>query len=160
MTKLFFTFVVLILLSGGFIYFAGQQESPLEGITGESPTTTPGTGATSTPVATTTFVRVETALDDGATALDVTVTPRELLEDSRCPIGVQCIWAGQVRVRAQIDSGLGTAHEEFTVGRTITTEAEAVTLVEVSPTPREGTEIGKSDYRFIFEIEKRDINTL
>jgi hypothetical protein len=158
MTKLFFTLVVLILLGGGFIYFAGQQASPLDGITGEVPTT-PGTGATSTPD-TTTLVRVETALGSGASALGVTVTPQGLLEDSRCPIGVQCIWAGQVRVRVQIDSGLGTAHEEFTVGRTITTEAEAVTLVEVSPTPREGVEIAPADYRFIFEIQKRDVNTL
>lgn len=161
MTKLFLGLVAVIVLCAGLIYFADAVQPPGESVatsTGVAATTTPTSTATST--ATTTLVRVETRINQGASALDVTVTPRELLEDSRCPIGVQCIWAGRVRVAVDISSGLGTAHETYEIGTMITTEAEAVTLVEVAPSPRADIERTPSDYTFIFEIEKRDINAI
>ena len=37
------------------------------------------------------------ALGGTAAVGEITVRPVELLEDSRCPAQVQCIWAGQVR---------------------------------------------------------------
>lgn len=157
MTKLFLGLVALILLSAGLLYFAETAVPPHEEPIVHTATST---SATSTPVASAALVRVETRIDQGAAALDVTVTPRELLEDSRCPIGVQCIWAGRVRVAVDISSGLGTAHETYEIGTMITTEAEAITLVEVAPAPRADTELKPSDYTFIFEIEKRDLNAI
>lgn len=47
----------------------------------------------------------------------LTVTPLEVLEDSRCPANVDCVWAGQVRLRVNVsgveaelnsDQGLAT----------------------------------------------------
>jgi hypothetical protein len=44
------------------------------------------------------FVRLgETAMVSPAR-----VTPIEVLEDSRCPAGVQCVWAGRVRIAARV----------------------------------------------------------
>lgn len=100
--------------------------------------------------------RIETMIDQGASALGVKVVPLEVLEDSRCPIDAQCIQAGTVRIRALLTSGLGTAEQIFELGQAITTEAEAVTLIDVSPQPN-STEpaIGPGEYRFTFVIEKR-----
>lgn len=99
--------------------------------------------------------RVETKLDQGSSALDVKVVPLSLVEDSRCAVDVQCVWAGTVRVRALIESGLGQSVMVMELGKPITTEAETVTLVAVSPEPRAGRQITAGDYRFTFEITKR-----
>lgn len=100
--------------------------------------------------------RLETRIDQGASALDVRVVPLEVLEDSRCPVDVTCVQAGTVRVRATLESGLGTGEEDFTLNEPITTEAEEVTLVEVTPEPQEGVEIDPSEYVFYFSVIKRD----
>ncbi|MDO8561716.1 MAG: hypothetical protein Q7S05_02715 [bacterium] len=92
--------------------------------------------------------------------LGVGITPLAVLEDSRCPIDVQCIQAGTVRLRARLISGLGTATQEFTIGRPITTEGETVTLVDVLPQPRAGVEIKESEYVFRFNVAKREENIL
>jgi hypothetical protein len=87
--------------------------------------------------------------------LDVSITPRELLEDSRCPADVQCIQAGTVRIMATISSGLGTGEQELELGQTITTEAELVTLTDVIPMTEADQEVADSEYMFEFTIEKR-----
>ncbi|MFA5942492.1 MAG: hypothetical protein WC798_02355 [Candidatus Paceibacterota bacterium] len=87
--------------------------------------------------------------------LDVRIVPIEVLEDSRCPIDVQCIQAGTVRIRARLISGLGEANQEFRLGQPITTETEVVTLTDVLPQPKAGIEIKESDYLFTFAITKR-----
>ncbi len=88
-------------------------------------------------------------------ALDVSITPLTVLQDSRCPAGVQCIWAGTVKLTARLSSGLGTATQEFTLGEPITTEAEMITLKEVFPSPTAGVTIPEGDYVFQFEVAKR-----
>lgn len=99
--------------------------------------------------------RIETKINQGVSALGATVTPLEVLEDSRCPVDVQCVWAGTVKVRATLESGLGTAEQVFTLDQPITTEAEEVRLIQVFPLAEEGVEIADTDYTFIFQINKR-----
>jgi hypothetical protein len=98
---------------------------------------------------------IETRIDKGASALDVEVVPLAVLEDSRCPSGVECIQAGTVRIRALLSSGLGEVPQQvFELGKPITTEAEIVTLIHVEPeATTEG--ISLNSYRFIFRITKR-----
>jgi len=99
--------------------------------------------------------RIETHIDQAGGALDVQVTPVAVIEDSRCPLDVQCIQAGTVRVRATLQSGLGSGTETFELNKPITTEAEEVTLVSVSPMPEAGVTIDEKDYIFIFQVKKR-----
>ena len=130
----------LLLVAGGFAYQClGGVEPPSE----------------ETPVPDETSAHVELRIDESGSALDVTVMPLEVLQDSRCPVDVECIWAGTVQVRALLSSGLGEAEQEFELNTPITTEAEIVTLVEVFPAPESGRAILASDYRFTFEIAKR-----
>jgi hypothetical protein len=100
-------------------------------------------------------VTLETTFDRSISGLDVKVTPLLLLEDSRCPIDVQCIQAGTVRIRALLESGLGSGPQVFVLGAPITTEAETVTLIAVRPDPKAGKTIGSAEYTFVFRITKR-----
>jgi hypothetical protein len=100
-------------------------------------------------------VILEARIGQEVSGLDVRIIPLEVLEDSRCPIDVVCIQAGTVRVRARLISGLGEARQEFKIGQPITTEAETVTLTEVSPQPKAGVKIKDSEYVFRFEVTKR-----
>jgi len=43
---------------------------------------------------------------------DVRVRPLAVLEDSRCPIDVECVWAGRIRVRVAV-SGVGETEMEL-----------------------------------------------
>ena len=98
---------------------------------------------------------IETRINQAAAALGVRIRPLVVLEDSRCPAEVQCIWAGTVRVKALITSALGEAEMNFTLNQPVTTEAGEVTLMTVEPEPRAGVKIFPGDYRFTFQIKKR-----
>ena len=32
------------------------------------------------------------------------ITPLQVVEDSRCPVGVQCVWAGRLRLSVRLDT--------------------------------------------------------
>jgi hypothetical protein len=78
-----------------------------------------------------------------------------IIEDSRCPANANCVWAGKVRISVRIRSGMGVSTNTFEVGTTITTEAEKITLLSVSPEKIAGREIPDTDYRFTFNVDKR-----
>lgn len=102
--------------------------------------------------------RIRTRIDQGASALGVKIIPLEVIEDSRCPVNADCIQAGTVRIRASLQSGLGTADQMFELNTPITTETEEVTLVQVDPAPQAGMQIDTSEYIFHFEVkDRRDI---
>jgi hypothetical protein len=100
-------------------------------------------------------VSVTARLGQGVSALNMTVTPLAVVEDSRCPTGVQCIQAGTVRVRVRLSSALGASEQVVALGGTMTTEAESVKLVSVTPYPSSGSQIASADYRFTFEVARR-----
>ena len=78
------------------------------------------------------------------------VTPRELLEDSRCPHDVQCVWKGRVRIMAQIDLGTRTEMLELTEGVPVQIADGALEMVEVSPEKTANWQIFTENYRFGF----------
>jgi hypothetical protein len=78
------------------------------------------------------------------------VTPLALLEDSRCPAGVQCVWAGQVRISARIETGKGSETRELTLGKPVPVADGQLQLVEVAPGKRANITLYPEDYRFGF----------
>lgn len=80
----------------------------------------------------------------------LTVRPLAVIEDSRCPNNVTCIWAGRLRLRANVSG----EEVELTLGETATTPHGALTLAVVSPGPWAEwpiAEVGaKPAYRFGF----------
>jgi len=101
--------------------------------------------------------RITLALGEKGSIGSVSLTVREVLEDSRCPADVECVWAGRVRVRASIESALGTADQLFTIGEPVTTEAESMTLIEVTPGKLSTVPIEEGKYRFTFKVVRQGI---
>ena len=80
----------------------------------------------------------------------VTVTPVELVEDSRCPTGVQCVWAGRLILKTRIDGDGWRETTDLTLGQRYETRGNPVTLVRAEPERREDAPIDPSQYRFTF----------
>ena len=81
------------------------------------------------------------------------LTPLALIEDSRCPQGVQCVWAGQVRIAARVATGSGSSVRELTMGKPVPVADGTLTLADVQPTKRKDTTIAPGDYRFGFRFD-------
>ena len=80
------------------------------------------------------------------------VTPLAVIEDSRCPTTVKCVWAGQVRLSVRIDLGSGSSTRELTLGKPAEVADGALTLVEVTPERRGNWALYPEDYRFGFKF--------
>ena len=92
---------------------------------------------------------------DQVTAVEsLQVRPLALLEDSRCPASVQCVWAGQVRIRAEIMASSGREIREMTLGKPIAVAGGRLTLVAVEPPKVTPGTTGPSAYRFTFRFER------
>lgn len=79
-----------------------------------------------------------------------------LVEDSRCPEGVNCVWAGNARITVQITEP-GGAGETFDMNTNLgakgaTFAGYAVNLTSLTPTPKENVRINKNGYTATFSI--------
>lgn len=108
------------------------------------------TSATTT-TTTTTSGTATLAIGKSATIKGTTIGVLELAEDSRCPIDVQCIQAGTVRVRAAIDAY--SRDFTFTLGVPQVAGNATVTLASVIPAEKNSKQtVALSDYRFTFTV--------
>jgi hypothetical protein len=98
--------------------------------------------------------KVTTYIDGSPTTLNVTVNPKEVVTDSRCAEGVQCIWAGEVKVRTILSTQVSHGEHVMTPGVPQAFGDYTVTLLEVTPYPKAGEEIPVSAYRFTYEVKK------
>ena len=77
------------------------------------------------------------------------VTPLEVIEDSRCPVGVQCVSAGRTRVTARIDLGARSEIAELRSDMPLQIADGTLSLVDVQPALRPGEQPGRDNpYRF------------
>jgi len=82
---------------------------------------------------------------------DLVVTPKKLVEDSRCPMNARCVWAGRVVVKTTI-AGPGWADTaDLTLGEPYGSHGKVVALVSARPDKVAGTETQPMDYRFTYE---------
>lgn len=119
-----------------------QATPPLAQPAGELPASHPYNGP---PLA---YTRIgETVSVDGPR-----VTPLSLIEDSRCPQGVQCIQAGRLRLRVRIDLGSGSHKIDMTLGQPVQVADGSLTLLAASPTPVAGSKPAPLAYQFGFRF--------
>ena len=90
-------------------------------------------------------------LGETANLEGITVRPLEVVEDSRCPTLVRCVWAGRVRIRAEI-SNSGT--RELILGEPAAVTGGTLTLVDVRPGKRTTEAIRPRDYQFTFTFQR------
>lgn len=90
-----------------------------------------------------------------AVANDYTVTALKVVEDSRCPTGVQCVWAGRVVVTVRIDGPGWTETTNIVSGERTISHGHDFLLIEVRPAQRPQSGVPASDYRFDFVMDYR-----
>jgi hypothetical protein len=82
------------------------------------------------------------------------IEPLSILEDSRCPIGVQCVWAGRIVAQVKFTIGDTFDNRSIALGETVSFGEYLITLAAVSPEKTEGQQINDEDYRLTFDIKK------
>jgi len=81
-------------------------------------------------------------------------------EDSRCPTGVQCAWAGDAAATFTLEkppaaAAERTLHTSGRYQREVSVEQFVVRLEDVKPYPKEGSTIPADDYRATVLILRR-----
>lgn len=152
--------IVFVTLMGGFFLLNSfiEQEKQGNGVVAEPYRATlagknvldqgekPHTGITPT--------RVMSSLGDNVTFMNLTISPKEIVSDSRCPADVVCVWAGTVEVRTTLATEVSHGEHILTVGEPQTFGTYTVTLVEVSPIKKEGA-IPASSYELTYLISSK-----
>ncbi len=92
------------------------------------------------------------SLLDSGTLSGVTLRPLAILEDSRCPVGVVCIWAGRVVVQAEVMVGKVMSKLDLTLGQAVSFEGATIELVKV--TPEKIPDSAADTYYFEFTVKR------
>lgn len=82
-----------------------------------------------------------------------TVRPVALVEDSRCPTDVACVWAGRLVVRVVVTTGRGTRTLDLTQGMPVPVADGTLELLSAMPDRRTQAPIDPGDYRFTFAFQ-------
>ncbi len=93
-----------------------------------------------------------TKLNKKITISGVSITPIELISDSRCPVDVQCVWAGTVYVKVKIEFGASIQESRIGLGNSVRFLNTGVELKNVFPQPYAGVSIKPENYYFEFNI--------
>ncbi|MGQ0589995.1 MAG: hypothetical protein ACT4N8_10780 [Sphingosinicella sp.] len=93
------------------------------------------------------------ALGETVRIVDLVVTPRAVVEDSRCPVDVTCIWAGRIVLRAQVNDGASRRVFDLDLGQSVQVGDGMLALREVTPARHSGAPISPADYRFHFTFD-------
>lgn len=82
----------------------------------------------------------------------------EVVEDSRCPEGVNCVWAGNAKVKIRVSSRrLGEKIFEVNTNggpKGDQFEGYAINLESVTPYPKANKPIGKAAYRVTIKVSR------
>jgi hypothetical protein len=85
---------------------------------------------------------------------------REVINDSRCPKGVTCVWEGEVSCLVDItymSSTSGIVLTQRGSGQSVTSFKDYYISFQVQPYPEAGKDIDKEDYRLELTIDKQPI---
>ena len=94
-------------------------------------------------------------LNEVATLDGLTVRPVAVLEDSRCPALVRCVWAGRLVVRTITNAGAGEDVLDLTLGEPRKMDNSGIlTLVDVRPSKRTPEPIPPREYQFTFTYQR------
>ncbi len=84
----------------------------------------------------------------------------EVTEDSRCPEGVDCIWAGNARLKIELyfcdTEPLTLEMDTNGPNSTVKFEGGAISLVTLDPYPKANVEFDRSAYKATLKIEEAD----
>jgi hypothetical protein len=165
MKKLTILFTLLIIGGASWYFFSKQISSEGVMCTADAKICPDGTGvgrigpkcefAPCPIVKETTKARiVETILNNG-----LYITPQDVVSDSRCPIDVTCVWAGEIKVRVTVrrseDYPIETKDITLKIGEVVSYKNKSIELVSVLPVPnsKSPVEMQYRDYVFEFRVK-------
>lgn len=156
MNKNYLVGLCALLVLVGFPLLGHKAEGPTNAATSTSPlatSTTPSTDITQSAYGTKVF-----GVGDLVTFKYVTLKLLSVADDSRCPQGVQCVWAGTAKAKLHISNPSGNYEREVELGKSFTTENETVEFVSLTPAPKAGQSISQDSYRVTLKVTlKSDI---
>ncbi len=84
----------------------------------------------------------------------LSITLLAVSEDSRCPVGVVCVWAGRVAVQFEVNNGIKTSSLTMYSddSKTLDFEGYKINFVSAKPSPVAGATLKQSDYSVVFGI--------
>ncbi len=80
-----------------------------------------------------------------------------LVEDSRCPTGTNCVWAGTAKIKIQVRSGARNAQTfdiETNGDDTVMFRGYRIKLTDLTPHPANNIRINRNGYVATFRITK------
>lgn len=80
------------------------------------------------------------------------ITPIQVVSDSRCPIDVQCIWAGEILIKVELKKGDVVREVELKEGGSVIFEDREISLMSVIPEKNTKNPTPQEDYQFIFNV--------
>ncbi len=95
---------------------------------------------------------ISLGLGKTGTIASITITPKEIISDSRCPVGVQCVWEGTVDVKTSLVSKDLKSEEVIRLNSPVKFGDQTITLVKVTPGQKSGVKVQDSEYLFTFEV--------
>ena len=85
-----------------------------------------------------------------ATVNGLRIRPIEVVEDSRCPAMVNCVWEGRLVVRARMSGSGWTQIRDFQLGVPQAVDWNHITLISAEPPKAAPGKIDPRAYRFTF----------
>jgi hypothetical protein len=85
---------------------------------------------------------------------DSSVKLTRVFDDSRCPTGVTCIWAGTVNIEVEIFDGSVTTKQVINLGKSVKTKNQNISFVSATPYPKQDVSVLEKDYVITLEVLK------
>ena len=88
----------------------------------------------------------------GLTVKFVSVT-----EDSRCPVGTNCVWAGNAKISVRVSKNGHTRTVDLNTNvrdNAVIVEGYSIKLIRLTPEPRSNVRINRNGYQATLEMEK------
>lgn len=83
----------------------------------------------------------------------IRVRPLSVVEDSRCPANVQCVWAGRLVVRSEVIGGSWRETRDLELGKPQQIADGTLALVSVEPSKQADVPIDPRAYRFTYDFQ-------
>lgn len=102
-------------------------------------------------------IRVRVNQQKSIPRANLTITFLSLVEDSRCPEGTRCVWAGNARILVRVSHARGGKPETFEINtntgaRGASFDGYAINLVSLEPRPRANARLNRNAYTATFDI--------
>lgn len=99
---------------------------------------------------------VTTKIGRAVTINRMTIRPVKVVEDSRCPANVRCVWAGRLVVLTEVGAPRGGEQLRLNLelGKPVELYGGRLTVLQARPAKRAATPVRQSDYRFTYRFER------